>query len=155
MKMIKLSSSLLPVAVDLPVISSDPFDLPALVALGHHPKAGGIVLFSGEVRNHNSGKEVKYLEYEAYVPMAEKMIKEIVAEAKKKWDLHFALCVHRIGRLDICESAVVVITSHSHRGESYEANKYIIDRVKHEAPIWKNEFYLDGTSLWGGNCHCH
>ncbi len=153
--MTKLSSSLLPAAVDLQVITLEPIPIPELIALAHHPKAGGIVLFSGEIRNHNSGKEVAYLEYEAYVPMAEKMIHEIVQAAKEKWALHFALCVHRIGKLDICESAVVVITSHSHRGESYEANKYIIDRVKHEAPIWKNEFYTDGSSHWGGNCHCH
>jgi molybdopterin synthase catalytic subunit len=153
--MIELPSSHLPAVVEFPIITSDPIDLAAMIKHAHHPKAGGIVLFSGEVRNHNSGKEVLYLEYEAFVPLAEKMIKEIVDAAKAKWELHFACCIHRIGKLDIGESAVVVITSHSHRGESYEANKYIIDRVKHEAPIWKNEFYLDGTSQWGGNCHCH
>ena len=153
--MIKLSSSLLPVAAKSSGITSEPLDLISLVAMAHHPKAGGIVLFSGEVRNHNSGKEVMYLEYEAYIPLAEKMIYEIVETAKNNWDLHFACCMHRVGKLEIGESAVVVITSHSHRGESYEANKYIIDRVKHEAPIWKNEFYVDGSSLWGGNCHCH
>jgi molybdopterin synthase catalytic subunit len=153
--MIESPSSRLPAAVELPLLTSDPIDLPELITHAHHPKAGGIVLFSGEVRNHNAGKEVLYLEYEAFVPLAEKTIKEIVTAAKEKWDLHFACCVHRIGKLEIGESAVVVITSHSHRGESYEANKYIIDRVKHEAPIWKNEFYTDGTSQWGGNCHCH
>lgn len=153
--MTKLSSSLLPAAVDLSPVTQEPIPIAELIALAHHPKAGGIVLFSGEIRNHNVGKEVAYLEYEAYIPMAEKMIREIVETAKQKWDLHFALCVHRIGRMEICESAVVVITSHSHRGESYEANKYIIDRVKHEVPIWKNEFYTDGSSQWGGNCRCH
>jgi molybdopterin synthase catalytic subunit len=153
--MIKSSLSPLPAVVDFPVITDLPIDLPGLIGLAHHPKAGGIVLFSGEVRNHNAGKEVCYLEYEAYIPMAEKMIKEIVNNAKEKWALHFACCIHRVGKLELCESAVVVITSHSHRGESYEANKYIIDRVKHEVPIWKNEFYKDGTSQWGGNCHCH
>ena len=153
--MIESPSFLPPAEVDLQVITSAPIDLPELFKLAHHPKAGGIVLFSGEVRNHNSGKEVHYLEYEAFVPLAEKMIREIVETAKEKWQLHFACCVHRIGKLEVGESAVVVITSHSHRGESYDANKYMIDRVKHEAPIWKNEFYHDGTSHWGGNCHCH
>ena len=114
-----------------------------------------MVMFSGEVRNHNAGKEVSYLEYEAHVPMAEKMIVEILTAAKQQWGLHFACCVHRIGKLEVGESAVVVITSHAHRGESYEANQYIIDRVKHEAPIWKHEYYTDGTSQWGGNCNCH
>ena len=153
--MIKLPLSPLPAVVDIKVIIDSPIDMQALLALAHHPRAGGIVLFSGEVRNHNSGKEVIYLEYEAYIPMAEKMIKEIVADAKEKWELHFACCVHRIGKLEVGESAVLVITSHAHRGESYEANKYIIDKVKHEVPLWKNEFYNDGSSLWGGNCHCH
>ncbi|HVD99118.1 MAG TPA: molybdenum cofactor biosynthesis protein MoaE [Cytophagaceae bacterium] len=153
--MIKLWSSPLPAAVDLPVIVQEPIPVIELFALAHHPRAGGIVLFSGEIRNHNAGKEVAYLEYEAYTSMAEKMIREITAAAKEKWDLHVALCVHRIGRLEICESAVVVITAHAHRSEAYEANQYIINRVKHEVPIWKNEFYTDGSSQWGGNCNCH
>jgi molybdopterin synthase catalytic subunit len=143
------------VVVNFPLITKEPIDIAGMVQLAHHPKAGGIVLFSGEVRNHHGDKPVSYLEYEAFVPMAEKMIREIVNAAKEKWNLHFAMCVHRIGKLEVCESAVVVVTSHSHRKESYEANKYIIDRVKHEAPIWKNEFYQDGTSFWGGHCHCH
>ncbi len=152
--MTKSPSSLPLVEVNFNVITAAPIDLSAMIALAHHPRAGGIVLFSGEVRNHNSGKEVSHLEYEAFIPMAEKMIYEIVESAKVKWDLHFACCVHRIGKIELCESAVVVITSHAHRGESYEANKYIIDRVKHEVPIWKNEFYTDGSSHWGGHCHC-
>jgi len=153
--MTKLSYSHLPVEVDFPVITTLPIDLPSIISMGHHPMAGGMVLFSGEIRNHSLGKEVKFLEYEAYTPLAEKIIKEIISTAKERWKLHFALCIHRIGRLEIGESAVAVVTSHAHRGESYEANKYIIDRVKHEVPIWKNEFYTDNTSRWGGNCHCH
>jgi molybdopterin synthase catalytic subunit len=152
--MIKSPLSPLQAEANFPLITTEPIDISALIGMAHHPKAGGIVLFSGEIRNHNSAKEVSYLEYEAFVPMAEKMIHEIIEAAKEKWNLHFACCVHRIGKLEICESAVVVVTSHSHRKESYEANQYIIDRVKHEAPIWKKEFYKDGSYHWGGNCHC-
>ena len=144
----------LPAAVDLKLIVTEPIDTCGLLQWAHHPKAGGIVLFSGEVRNHHAQKKVTHLEYEAFVPMAEQMIREITQAAIEKWNLHSAICVHRIGKLDICESAVVVVTAHSHRKESYEANQYIIDRVKHEAPIWKREFYEDGTSFWGGDCHC-
>ncbi|MDB5258237.1 MAG: moaE [Chitinophagaceae bacterium] len=144
----------LPVAVDFKLIVTEPIDVCGLLQWAHHPKAGGIVLFSGEVRNHHAQKKVTHLEYEAFVPMAEQMIREITQAAIEKWNLHSAICVHRIGKLDICESAVVVVTAHSHRKESYEANQYIIDRVKHEAPIWKREFYEDGTSFWGGDCHC-
>lgn len=140
--------------VDLKLIVTEPIDVCSLLQWAHHPKAGGIVLFSGAVRNHHAQKKVTHLEYEAFVPMAEQMILDITQAAIEKWNLHSAICVHRIGKLDICESAVVVVTSHAHRKESYEANQYIIDRVKHEAPIWKREFYEDGTSFWGGDCHC-
>ncbi len=149
-----LVSSPLPVEVKQKLVVTEAIDVCALLQQAHHPKAGGIVLFSGEVRNHHAKKNVTHLEYEAFVPMAEKMIAEIVQAAIEKWGLHHAVCVHRIGKLDICESAVVVVTSHAHRKEAYAANQYIIDRVKHEAPIWKREFYKDGTSFWGGDCHC-
>jgi len=140
--------------VDLPVLTESPLDLPYILSLAHHPKAGGVVLFSGEIRDHSKGKTVQWLEYEAEPLMAQKLISEIVAAAKEKWGLYAAYCQHRTGKLEIGESAVVVVTAHAHRSESYAANKYIIDRVKHEVPIWKNEFFTDGTSDWGGDCHC-
>ncbi|MBY0427237.1 MAG: molybdenum cofactor biosynthesis protein MoaE [Cytophagales bacterium] len=143
------------VEVNLPIITSLPLDLGNILSLAHHPKAGGVVLFSGEIRDHSKGKDVQWLEYEAEPLMAEKMIKEIVATAQTKWGLYAAFCQHRIGKLDIGESAVVVVTAHGHRSESYAANKYIIDRVKHEVPIWKKEYFTDGTYDWGGDCHCH
>jgi molybdopterin synthase catalytic subunit len=136
-------------------ISEHPLDIVGLLASSHHPKAGALVLFSGEVRNHNLGREVSFLEYEAYIPMASKMIREIIDEALSKWSLHIALAQHRVGKVDVGESAVVVITASSHRREAYEANRYIIDRIKHEVPIWKCEYFSDGTKKWGGNCNCH
>lgn len=117
----------------------------------HHPKSGAIVLFSGEVRNSNKGREVTHLEFEAYVPMAEKMIGRILEDARSRFELNLAVCVHRLGTVEINECAVVVVTGAGHRMESYAANRYIIDRVKGEVPIWKNEFYADGTSEWGQN----
>lgn len=137
------------------MISESPIDLPSLFSLMHHPKAGAIVLFSGEVRNHSQQKAVSHLIYEAYVPMAKKMISEVVEEAKKKFNLHHAYCIHRVGKVEVCETAIVVVTASSHREEAYAANRFIIEKVKHEAPIWKNEFFEDGTSEWGGNCSCH
>lgn len=117
----------------------------------HHPQSGAIVLFSGEVRNVNRGREVTHLEFEAYVPMAEKMIGRILEEAKSRFKLNLAVCIHRLGTVEINECAVVVVTGAGHRKESYAANRYIIDRVKGEVPIWKNEFFTDGTSEWGHN----
>lgn len=126
-----------------------------LLAGAHHPGAGAVVLFSGEVRNSNRGRAVAFLEYEAYTPLAEKMMREILAAAKEKWSLETAVARHRTGQVAIGETAVVVITASAHRGEAYAANRYIIDRIKHEAPIWKCEHYADGTREWGNNCNCH
>jgi molybdopterin synthase catalytic subunit len=117
----------------------------------HHPKSGAVVLFSGEVRDNNNGREVTHLEFEAFVPMAEKLVGQILEEAKSRFKLSMAVCIHRLGTVKINECAVVVITGGAHRTETYAANRYIIDRVKGEVPIWKNEFYADGTSEWGHN----
>ncbi|WP_187263903.1 molybdenum cofactor biosynthesis protein MoaE [Pontibacter beigongshangensis] len=136
-------------------LSESPLDVVGLLAAGHHPKAGAIVLFSGEVRDNNLGREVAYLEYEAHASMAAKLIAAIIEEAKQKWPLHIAVAQHRTGKVAVGESAVVVITASPHRSEAYAANRYIIDRVKHEVPIWKCEYFTDGTRKWGGNCNCH
>jgi molybdopterin synthase catalytic subunit len=136
-------------------ISPAPLDLIALLQSAHHPGAGAVVLFSGEVRDNNRGRDVAHLEYESHAPLASKMIGDILEEAKEKWNLHIALAQHRIGKVAIGETAVVVITASAHRGEAYAANRYIIDRIKHEAPIWKCEYFADGTHEWGNNCNCH
>jgi molybdopterin synthase catalytic subunit len=146
--------SLLPVADRTEVLTDEPINLALAIGKCQDPKAGAVVLFSGEVRNHSHHKEVLYLEYEAYRSMAEAMIIEIVNEAKKEFKLHQALCIHRTGKVDIGESAVVVITASSHREQAYAANRYIIDRVKHEAPIWKKEYFADASYEWGHNCSC-
>lgn len=136
-------------------ISAEPLAIGELLSNAHHPKAGAIVLFSGEVRDHNAGKEVLWLEYEAHSVLAAKMIKEILEEAKMKWPLNIAIAQHRIGKVEIGESAVVVITASPHRKEAYAANRFIIDKIKHEVPIWKCELFADGTKEWGNNCNCH
>ena len=136
-------------------MSAEPIDMAGMLARAHHPGAGAVVLFSGEVRNSNRGRAVVFLEYEAYAPLAERMVEEILAAAKEKWGLHIALAQHRTGRVDVGDTAVVVITASAHRGEAYAANRYIIDRIKHEAPIWKCEHYADGEKEWGNNCNCH
>jgi molybdopterin synthase catalytic subunit len=126
-----------------------------LLQRAHHPGAGAIVLFSGEVRDSNHGREVTCLEYESYIPLASKMISDILKEAKEKWRLHIAITQHRVGKVAVGETAVVVITASAHRSEAYAANRYIIDRIKHEVPIWKCEHFTDGTHEWGNNCNCH
>lgn len=138
---------------DLPYISASPIDAAALLAATHHPQAGAIVLFSGETRDHSAGKQVAWLEYEAHEKLAAKLIRDILREAATRWDLRIAMAQHRIGRVNISETAVVVITASPHRAEAYAANRFIIDKIKHEAPIWKCEYFADGTRQWGGSCH--
>jgi molybdopterin synthase catalytic subunit len=130
----------------------EPIDLNTLLRSFSHPHIGARVIFSGEIRALSHGKEVKQLEYTAHKPLAEKHMLEIVRAAAEEFPLIGALCVHRLGRLDVSESAVVVVTAGRHRTETYAANQYIINRVKAETPIWKKEFFADGTSIWGENC---
>lgn len=144
-----------PVADESPYISAHPLDVPNLLAQNHHPKAGAIVLFSGEVRENSNGKLVDFLEYEAHTAIASAMIATIIEEARTQWGLTIALAKHRIGKVAVCESAVVVITASPHRREAYAANRFIIDKIKHEVPIWKCEYFSDGSKEWGGNCNCH
>jgi len=110
--------------------------------------AGACVTFEGWVRDHNEGKQVTRLAYEAYAELADKEGLRILNEAKKKFGLLEARCVHRIGMLDIGDMAVWVGVSAPHRGEAFQACRYIIDEVKHRVPIWKKEFYVDGDSGW-------
>lgn len=135
-------------------LSAHTINIPELLAMAHHPKAGAVVLFSGETRDSSHGKEVMHLEYEAQESMAEKMIAAILQQAKEKWQLTIALAVHRTGKVAVSGTAVVVITASAHRSEAYAANRFIIDKIKHEAPIWKCEYFSDGTKEWGGNCNC-
>lgn len=152
--MIQLQSSLRQAVDSFPYVSKEPLDLPLIMTHMHHPGAGAIVLFSGETRDQSRGKDVAYLEYEAHESIASSMIDAILKEATTKWDLKLVFAQHRIGRVEIMEPAVVVVTASAHRSEAYKANKFIIDKIKHEAPIWKNEFFADGSSQWGGNCSC-
>lgn len=115
-------------------------------------QAGGIVSFQGTVRNHNEGKTVIRLEYDAYRPMAKKIGAAIVEDAIKRFDLLHAVCVHRVGALEINDTAVWVVAAAKHRKEAFEAAKHIIDQVKAQVPIWKREHYEEEPPKWIA-CH--
>ncbi len=110
--------------------------------------AGGYVSFEGWVRDHNDGQKVLRLEYEAYETLGEKEGERIVNEALSRFGVGAALCVHRVGALEIGDLAVWVGVSAPHRDEAFAACRYIIDEVKHRVPIWKKEQYVDGDSGW-------
>jgi molybdopterin synthase catalytic subunit len=110
--------------------------------------AGGFASFEGWVRNHNEGREVARLEYEAFHELALTEGDRIVDEALKRFPVKHALCIHRVGALTLGDMAVWVGVSSAHRGEAFDACRFIIDEVKHRVPIWKKEHYRNGDSGW-------
>jgi molybdopterin synthase catalytic subunit len=110
--------------------------------------AGGYVSFEGWVRDQNEGQEVTRLEYEAFQELAVKEGERIVAEALRRFPVKHALCIHRVGTLDLGDMAVWAGVSSAHRVEAFDACRYIIDEVKHRLPIWKKEHYRSGNSGW-------
>ncbi|HKB13107.1 MAG TPA: molybdenum cofactor biosynthesis protein MoaE [Vicinamibacterales bacterium] len=108
---------------------------------------GAVVTFLGLVRNHNVGRRVRYLEYEAYEPLALKAFERIAGEIRGRWPSARIALHHRIGRLEVGEASIAIIVRSPHRGDAYAASRYAIERVKQIAPIWKREFF-DGGDVW-------
>jgi len=125
-------------------ITGEPLDRNALVAAVSHPSVGGIAVFEGVVRDHARGKEVRYLEYDVYPEMANKQIRTIIDEAQRRWGAERVAVAHRIGRLEIGETSVIVVVATPHRAEAFEACRYIIDTLKTTVPIWKKEVATSG-----------
>lgn len=128
-------------------LSLDDFD-----AIQAFPECGGIGVFIGTVRNHHEGKAVKALKYTAYAPVAEKMIRQIEQQIQQKYAVSYVRVIHRVGALDIGEKAIIAIAYAAHRREAFAACEEAVERVKHEVPVWKEEFYQDGTSQYVEGC---
>jgi len=125
-------------------ITHEPLDREALVASITHSGIGGIVVFEGVVRDNARGKQVRYLEYDVYPEMAIQQIRAIITEAEKRWGVDRVVVAHRIGRLEIGETSVVVVVATPHRAEAFDACRYIIDTLKTTVPIWKKEVATNG-----------
>ena len=128
-------------------LTESPLDLGELLASVQSPERGGIACFLGTVRNHHGGREVLCLEYSAYAPMVEAECARIVAEAESRWQVAVVLR-HRIGRLEIGDAAVAVAAASAHRDEAFVACRHVIEELKRRVPIWKREFFADGTVDW-------
>ena len=126
----------------------DPAPLAALVSA---PDMGAIVTFAGIVRNNFGGRLTAYLEYEAFEPMATAVLAQLAAEARAQWNTGAIAIHHRVGRLEIGETAVLIVVAAPHRHEAFEAAEQIMDRIKQVAPIWKKEVWADGASEWVGD----
>ena len=124
-------------------LADAPFEIDSLRARLLNERAGGYASFEGWVRDHNDGRQVDGLRYEAYVALAESE-----GERMERFDIVEACCVHRIGDLAIGDLAVWVGVSAGHRGAAFDACRFIIDEVKGRVPIWKHEHYRDGDAGW-------
>lgn len=129
-------------------LADAPLDLAPLRRRLEDDRAGAFASFEGRVRDHNDGRPVRGLRYESYVALAEREGEQVLAEARARFDLCGAVCVHRIGDLAIGDMAVWVGVSAAHRGAAFDACRYIIDSIKDRVPIWKHERYVDGDAGW-------
>jgi molybdopterin synthase catalytic subunit len=120
----------------------------AIVAEGlKRPEDGAAVIFDGVVRDNTRGRRTLYLDYEAYEPMALQQMKSLAAQARERFAVRAASIVHRLGRLEIGETSVLIVVAAAHRGAAFEACRWIIDTLKKTVPIWKKEYFEDGA-MW-------
>lgn len=125
-----------------------------LVREQRYPECGGLCCFEGLVRNHHEGKSVTRLVYEAYEPMAELEIERIKTQIKTEWTECHVAVRHRVGMMNIGDVAVAIAVWAPHRHEAFWICETLINQIKKNVPIWKQEFYADGTSDWVA-CHHH
>jgi molybdopterin synthase catalytic subunit len=136
-------------------ITSDPLDLGLVHALAQGPENGAVVTMTGMVRNQTDGRPVIALGYEAYEPMALKVFANIVAAIHAQWGDHYRVVIHhRVGYLSVGELSVAISVGSPHRAEAFAACQYAIDTLKHNAPIWKKEYWADGSSGWVSIAAC-
>lgn len=113
-----------------------------------NPACGALIVFEGIVRNHHRGRQVQRMEYTAYKPLAERVLEELEEEAKRRFGVAECRIVHRIGKLAIGEASVVIVVRSMHRADAFDATEWAIDTLKQRVPIWKNDFYADGTCAY-------
>jgi molybdopterin synthase catalytic subunit len=135
--------------IDLARVVSRPIELREAVEAVRGGASGGVVTFTGTVRGESHGKKVVRLEYQAYVAMAEEKLRAIGNEIEARWPGARIAILHRVGILEVGETAVVIAAATPHRKEAFEACSYAIDRLKQEVPIWKKEIFEDGEE-WVG-----
>jgi len=137
------------------VISFAPLCLATVYQKVDNPANGAIAMMSGMVRQKTQGRGVKFLEYQAYNPMAIAVFQQIAQQIRQQWPTVTGVVIHhRTGKLDIGEISVLVAIGCPHRAEAFAACQYAIDTLKHQAPIWKKEHWQDGSSSWVSIADC-
>jgi len=130
----------------------NPIDVRKITDEIQKPEDGAVVVFEGVVRNNAMGKAVRFLEYDAYEPMALKKLEEIGSLARREFEIRDMAIVHRLGHMDIGECSTVIVVASAHRGPAFDACRFAIDKIKEIVPIWKKEFYEDGE-VWIEGTH--
>jgi len=129
------------------VLTRGRIDADPLVAAAKQGEDGAVVVFDGIVRNNTRGRQTLHLEYEAYEEMAEKQMRALAAEARTRFEVRHVTIVHRLGRLMVGETSVLIVVASAHRGAAFEACRWLIDTLKKTVPIWKKETFVDGA-VW-------
>ncbi|MBB5911840.1 molybdopterin synthase catalytic subunit [Nocardia transvalensis] len=136
--------------VRLARISDRPLDPAEVEEAVTGPEHGATVVFTGKVRNHDGGQPVSALEYSAH-PQAETFLRRVCAEVSEPYGLPVA-AVHRVGPLGIGDLAITVAVAAPHRAEAFTLCAELVDRIKHDVPIWKRQLFADGMSEWVNAC---
>jgi molybdopterin synthase catalytic subunit len=144
-----VSETPVPTAVRLVDLRETPLDVDEVLAALGDDEAGGLTVFVGRVRNHDHGLDVTGLEYSAH-PTALESLRRVCSSVAEEYDVHGVAAVHRVGRLEIGDIAVIVATTAAHRGDAFAASRALIDTLKSEVPIWKHQRFADGTTEWVG-----
>ena len=132
-----------------------PLSLEEVYQLADAPQNGAVVLMSGTVRSQTEGRAVQRLEYQAYEPMAIRVFNQIAVDIRERWsDINAVVIHHRTGSLVVGEISVLIAIGSPHRAEAFEACRFGIDSLKHQAPIWKKEHWEDGSSSWVSIAAC-
>ena len=131
------------------LITDEPLDAEKVTAMVMSTANGGVVTFQGITRDQTGGRTVELLEYEAYPEMAYKTLQQIFDEVEERWGVTDLALAHRIGRLELGEASLIVAAAAAHRAEAFAVTMYVVDRLKEIVPIWKKEFFEDG-SVWVG-----
>jgi molybdopterin synthase catalytic subunit len=128
-------------------LTLEPIDAEKIVASSKQGEDGALVVFDGIVRNQTRGRKTLYLDYEAYEEMAAKQMEELARQARSQFGVRHVTIVHRLGRLKIGESSVLIVVASAHRAQAFEACRWLIDTLKKTVPIWKKETFADGA-VW-------
>lgn len=129
-------------------LTENPIDATALLQTAQQPEAGAVVLFLGITRQFTQGRETTSLSYEAYREMAVKELERLEQQARDRWPLVDCSIVHRLGEVPLAEASVAIAVSSPHRGDAFEAGRWLIDTLKETVPIWKQERWADGDAEW-------